>query len=52
MQQMIERPEVDGKSDDALVLMYPDNQLKDQVRGYEDTFSVFTVLQETFFPEK
>lgn len=35
--------------EDALALMYPGNQLKDQVRDYEDTFSPFKVLEQTFF---
>lgn len=28
----------------------PDGGLKEPVRGFEDTFSVWTVIKETWFP--
>ena len=43
--------EHDSSRGDRAVLMYPNNDLKDQVRDYDDTFSVATVLKETFFPD-
>lgn len=36
-------------ADDCVVLMYPDNQLGDPVRSFEDSLNVGDVLQETFF---
>ncbi len=42
----------DKRGDEAVVLMYPDNQLRGQVRTFEETFSAFTVLKETFFASK
>jgi hypothetical protein len=43
-------PEAQG--DETVVLMYPDNQLKDQVRNIEDTLSAFDVLRREFFDKK
>lgn len=43
-------PETRG--DESVVLMYPDNQLTNPVRDYDETFSALTVLRETFFPAK
>ena len=42
----------DTRGDKSFVLMYPDNQLRDQVRSFEDTFSAFEVLREAFFSAK
>jgi len=36
-------------AEDCVVLMYPDNQLGEPVRSYEDSLNVGDVLQETFF---
>lgn len=38
--------------EENVVLMYPGNQLKEQVREYKDTFSAFKVVKETFFTKK
>ncbi|MEO4000298.1 hypothetical protein [Mesorhizobium sp. CAU 1732] len=38
--------------DDVVVLAYPGNQLKGQVRSLESTQSAFTVIKETFFSGK
>ena len=35
--------------DDAVVLMYPNNQLKKQEREFKDTMTAFSVVNETFF---
>lgn len=48
MERTIEKRVADAPADDV-VLMYPDNQLKNQVRDFDDTHSVFEVLKETFF---
>jgi hypothetical protein len=40
------------KPGDKRVRMCPDNQLKEPVRRYEDTFSAETVVMATFFPGK
>ena len=46
-----ERSAPQSQSDPA-ALMYPGNQLKKQVRPFEDTLSAFVVLRETFFERK
>ena len=38
--------------DDDAVLMYPDNQLEEQKRDYDDTQSAFSVVRERFFTQK
>ena len=38
-----------AERDDSVVLMYPDNQLRDQVRSYDETQSAFSVIRSTFF---
>ncbi len=38
--------------DDVVVLAYPGNQLKAQVRSLDATQSAFTVIKETFFAGK
>ena len=47
----IERSAPDKQSD-PVVLMYPGNQLRAQVRPYDATLSAFKVMKETFFSEK
>ena len=42
---------VANHEDECVVLMYPDNNLGDQVREYDDTFGVVEVIKETFFSE-
>lgn len=38
--------------DDDAVLMYPDNQLEEQKRDYDETQSAFSVVCERFFTQK
>lgn len=48
----MEKTSTGGATDaqgDSVVLMYPDNQLKDQVRDFSETLSVFAVLKAEFF---
>ncbi len=40
------------KCDNDAVHRYPDTGLKKQVRDYNETFSVATLLKETFFEKK
>ena len=35
--------------DDDAVLMYPDNELEEQKRDYDETQSAFSVVRERFF---
>jgi len=37
--------------EDKLALMYPGNQLKAQVRPFEETLSAFKVMKDAFFAE-
>lgn len=37
---------------DDVVLMYPDNQLKDQKRAFEQAHSAFSVVKKAFFDPK
>ncbi len=37
---------------DNVVLGYPDNRLKKQVRELEDAFDVVVLLRKTFFEQK
>jgi hypothetical protein len=37
---------------EKLVLMYPGNQLKDQIRPFAETLSAFHVMKETFFTQR
>lgn len=37
------------EQEDKLVLMYPGNQLKRQVRSFDETLSAFMVMKEAFF---
>jgi hypothetical protein len=41
-----------GVSGEKVVRMCPDNQLKEPVKRFEETFSAETVLMEAFFPGK
>ena len=36
-------------AEDCVVLMYPDNQLGEPVRTFEESLNVGDVLQKTFF---
>ncbi len=40
------------RRDDDAVLMYPDNQLGEQQREYDETQSAFSVVRERFFKQK
>jgi hypothetical protein len=42
----------EAKADEAVVLWYPDNQLKKQVRSIDETLSAFSVLKDAFFTKK
>lgn len=37
---------------DDVVLMYPDNQLKAQVRDFGEGVTAFAVIKKAFFPGK
>ena len=52
MQGTKEKRAPDRKADEAVVLSYPDNQLKRQVRSIDETLSAFTVLRDTIFTKK
>ncbi len=41
-----------GSKDDVVVLMYPGNALKDQVREFSETLSAFAVAKKAFFDKK
>lgn len=55
MEQVMERTtdkNAQASKDERVVLMYPGNQLKEQVRDVNDTLSAFKVVKETFFASK
>lgn len=43
---------VQGSKDEQVVLEYPGNSLKNQVRDFDDTLSAFSVAKAAFFPAK
>lgn len=49
--QATERSTQPGKGD-PVALMYPGNQLKEQVRDPRDTLSAFKVMNDAFFAKK
>ncbi len=38
-----------ASKDEQVVLMYPGNQLRPQVREFKDTLSAFKVVKDAFF---